>query len=291
MILKNEEPFDKLRINSGARSEMLRKHFPSERLILLFLMFAFFLFIFSKRSFAQAEAMVPCDCRIVIAPYIWMVNTTGDHTIGSISRPVDIKFNDIFNELKFAAAAYFEVHKKQWIGGIEFAYLNFGTDSDSGLIRGNRFKNYTTEVFAGYGLTPLAVPSRWELIGGLRYTRQDLDFNVAGNLPNPGFANDWFDPFVGIRYTYKFGAKQRWQLSLRGDLGGVLFGSAFTAQALGHVGYRFSRIFDAKFGVKYYYVDYESGELGTLNFFAYKANQVGLLIRSSPKFCVKSILH
>jgi hypothetical protein len=132
-------------------------------------------------------------------------------------------------------------------------------------------------VFAGYSLTPLTARSRWEFIGGFRYTRQDLDFNFVGNLPNPGFANDWFDPYLGVRYSYKIGTKQRWKLSLRGDIGGIVLGSAFTAQAIGRIGYRVSQIFDAHFGVKYYYVDYESGDPESINFFAYKANQVGLL--------------
>ncbi len=105
-------------------------------------MLAIYLLAFPQQSFSQAELPDPGHCRIVVVPYVWTVNTTGDHTIGLIKRSVEISFGDIFGELKLAAAAYFEVNKNQWFGGVGLAYLNYGTDSDSGLILGNRFKNF-----------------------------------------------------------------------------------------------------------------------------------------------------
>jgi len=68
---------------------------------------------------------------------------------------------------------------------------------------------------------------------------------------------DWIDPFVGVRMRLKL--NEKFNLSLRGDVGGFDVGSKFTYNAIGLVGYDISRVVSLWLGYRVLGVNYESG--------------------------------
>jgi hypothetical protein len=71
------------------------------------------------------------------------------------------------------------------------------------------------ELFAAY-----AVTENWELLGGLRYLRQEVELEFTGPIltGKSKTTDDVTDPIFGARYTARI--NERWSFRARGDIGG-----------------------------------------------------------------------
>jgi opacity protein-like surface antigen len=69
-------------------------------------------------------------------------------------------------------------------------------------------------------------------------------------------SRDWVDGFVGARVLYP--VAERWSAVGYLDVGGG--GSNLTWQAIAGVNYEFSKTFSAKFGYRYFQVDFEDSD-------------------------------
>jgi hypothetical protein len=128
---------------------------------------------------------------------------------------------------------------------------------------------------------------RFEALGGIRYTRQDMDLDVLTPTPQQtGFDENWIDPFIGGRYGLQFGGGKlwRWRFSARLDVGGFDIGAKITYHSVIGLEYRFNHWLSAGLGVKHLYVDYESGTKGSMDYFAYEAHQTGALLGLGFRF-------
>ena len=233
-----------------------------------------------------------------VVVYLWAVDMDSDLTVGRVQVPVDVSFGDLWSILKFAAAAHYEGHKGDWGLLLDGAYTNLGEDGIT-LIEGPggpvptllaadyRFKVYRGEA-AGV-LSPFDLGSqRVDFLGGIRYTRQDLTIEPGTPLPieleDRGFDESWLDPFFGMRWGIGFGKYNRWMFRARADVGGFGIGSDFTFNGAAHLGYRFSRLIFVSLGYRYLYTDYESGTVNTSDYFAYKGDEMGLLLGLGFRF-------
>jgi hypothetical protein len=79
----------------------------------------------------------------------------------------------------------------------------------------------------------------WALdtLGGGRWTRTRNEIAFNGGGPSADSTVDWVDPFVGLRLRGRLG--ERWEYTLRGDIGGGFGGTRFAWQTIGTLGYRF----------------------------------------------------
>lgn len=82
-------------------------------------------------------------------------------------------------------------------------------------------------------------PGGWsiEALGGGRYTYLDTKIDVQ-NGRSADSKTEWVDPFVGLRL--RMALAPRWDVSLRGDIGGWGVGSQFTWNVQALVGHRFT---------------------------------------------------
>jgi hypothetical protein len=105
---------------------------------------------------------------------------------------------------------------------------------------------------------------RWELdaIGGGRWTRMRTEISVIGGGPSADTTTHWVDPFAGLRLRGRLG--ERWEFTLRGDIGGGLGGSRFAWHVASTIGYRFE-LFGiesaALVGYRALYQDFHSSKL------------------------------
>ncbi|MFC7478008.1 hypothetical protein ACFQS7_26920 [Dankookia sp. GCM10030260] len=75
-----------------------------------------------------------------------------------------------------------------------------------------------------------------DVLAGGRWTHLKTEVSLA-RFPSGVSTTDWVDPFGGLRLRGQLG--ERWEVSLRGDVGGGTGGSRFAWQAGAFVGYRF----------------------------------------------------
>ena len=85
----------------------------------------------------------------------------------------------------------------------------------------------------------------------------------------------WVDPLVAARAQVPLGGK--WDFSVYGDLGGILFGSDVTWQGVATVNYQINRKMRLGGGWRYYKVNYDKGD------FLYDVAQSGPLITFRTK--------
>ena len=62
--------------------------------------------------------------QLTLTPYGWLANLDGTLGVRGYTTPVDIKFDDILNNLDMVALINMEARKGRWGGWIDFAYLD-----------------------------------------------------------------------------------------------------------------------------------------------------------------------
>ena len=115
----------------------------------------------------------------------------------------------------------------------------------------------------------------WEVLGGARYTKQDLDVSIKNgpDLINPD--EDWWVGFFGGRFSAQL--SKNWTFVGRGDFG---VGAGKTNRIWNFVGmfdYRFKDWGSVFAGYKYMNYDYENSDMGK-DHYAYDASQQGPLL-------------
>ena len=229
----------------------------------------------------------PDEWRSNLSTYLWLTALKGENTVGTMVIPIDMGPSDIFGSLKFAGSVHYELGKNQWGAILDFVYVKLGEDTipvsePAGVTASYGQEIFATELSGTYRLGPELGPQRFEVLLGARWNRQTLDVVIEGGpAPLPtggGFKENWVDPILGGRWTLEFGNDRRWHTGIRADVGGVIFGSDFAFNSLVGLGYRFNHWFAVDSAFRYLYTDYNSGTEGTADYFAYKADQYGLIL-------------
>ncbi len=207
-----------------------------------------------------------------LTPYIWGSAMKGDVQGGPLPKThVDMSFSDILDVLDFAAMGTFEGRKDRWGFLIDGIYVKVSDDATAkrtgpGPIGATltadaeaKLKQTILSAAATYRLVDGRSPV--DLLGGLRYSKIDVDaridaslFALAGTARRSG-DKDWVDPYVGLRFQHAM--SDRWALVGYGDVGGFGVGSDLTWQASLGVNYAFTKDVSAKLGYRYLSFDYD----------------------------------
>jgi opacity protein-like surface antigen len=189
-----------------------------------------------------------------LAPlYLWMVDMEGDIGIGPVDSGVNVDFGTIFDNLEEVFTIHFEaMHRSNWGLFFDYSYLDV-----SASISPLTIDMASTLIEAGGAYRTENGPHTFDMFGGVRYTKVEPDITIGSPPPLVSISEDWYDPFVGIRYNYDFGDK--WMLSARGDIGGFGVGCDFTWNVIALV--HFQPWKNAAFiaGYRALDQDYESG--------------------------------
>ena len=208
-----------------------------------------------------------------LAPlYLWGVNISGDQTIGTTTVPLELKFEDIFNNLEGVFTANFEgMYNNRWGFMVDFSYIDIkGSQGPLSV----KFQNILAEADGLYRV--IRGKHNLDFVFGLRYTDQETKVE-----PTPvNISQSWTDPIVGMRWWWSFA--DRWSLIVRGDIGGFGVGSDLTWQALGVVDWQPFKNVSFAGGYRALYQDYEDGSGPSL--FKYKATLHGPLLGLNIKW-------
>jgi hypothetical protein len=232
-------------------------------------------FIASALLGCGPAAIADDDWEFMVAPlFLWGMSIDGESAIDGNALPLDLSFNDdVLDNLNAAFSLHFEARKNDLLLFAEYQHVNLDPSFDASIGPATisasiDFEVNMAEFGAGYTLSNDDL-TRWEIIGGLRWTEHDLDVDLDAPPPLPSRiqgGDDWYQGFAGGRVTTQLGEK--WQLLARADYGyGGSNNDALHFSAL--VDYRFKNWGSAFFGYRYMEVNYED------NGYLYDAKQQG----------------
>jgi hypothetical protein len=195
-----------------------------------------------------------------ITPYLWYAGLSADISFLDQTIPVEAKFKDVLNNLKFGFLLHAEAKKDKWFIMSDLVYLKLKKDGrieaasvDTEL----EIKQLITELAGGYNLINA---QDWLFIDGFagwRYFGITNKLDIAGQnvLDKTTNVND---PFIGLRFRAVF---EKWVNSFRFDVGGFGIGSEVSWKANILIGYQFSELFSLYLGAQGYGVDFEQDNL------------------------------
>src|SRR4029453_18662174 len=111
--------------------------------------------------------------------------------------------------------------------------------------------------------------------GRLNFFKTTLQLEGPERSADGSVKQTWLDPLVAARGQVPLGGK--WNFSVYGDLGGIIFGSDVTWQGVATVNYQINRKMHLGAGGRYFKVNYDKGD------FLYDVAQSGPLITFRTK--------
>ena len=213
------------------------------------------------------------DWQFRLAPlYLWAVNISGDQTIGPITVPLELDFDDIFDSLETVFTVNFEaIHNNQWGFWVDLSYIDIKDSQGPVTVD---FQNTLAEVDGLYRVA--SGEHIIDVLFGLRYTDQETKVE-----PTPlSVSQNWVDPIIGARWWWNFA--EGWGLIVRGDIGGFGVGSDFTWQALALVDWQPFKNVSFVGGYRALYQDFEDDSSSKV--FEYKATLHGPLLGVNIKW-------
>ena len=225
------------------------------------------------------------DWEFTLSPlFLWGMGISGDATIGDASAPLDVGFSDIWDNLDAVFTLHFEARKDKWTIFSEVQYVKLTPEVTVSMgpvsaVADIDFKNTMIELGGTYAFRETQ-NTRWELLGGVRYTDQDVNVNVTLTFPPPindrpidiKGGDNWTQAIVGTRF---FGTmSDEWTFIARTDVGyGGSDNKAFNAVAM--FDYRFNNWGSVFFGYRYLNYDYDNDK--TTDTYAFDAYESGPL--------------
>ncbi len=194
------------------------------------------------------------DWEFNLAPmYLWAVSIDGDQTVHGVDVDLDVPFSDIFDNLNGALTFHFEgLHKKRWGFLSDLNYILL--EMDDGPVDID-FTEIMFELAGFYRITE--GDHAIDGLGGLRYSSMEVDLDLPGPLPDVDQRKDWVDPYLGLRWRWRFAEK--WGSRLRGDIGGFGIGSDLTWNLAGLVDFKPWEHVGLFGGYRALYQDYSTG--------------------------------
>jgi len=207
-------------------------------------------------------------------PYLWMTGLSGDIGFNGITAPVDIEFDDIFDNLDFAWSSTLEAKKGKWGALLDFTYLDLSkgiTPSFSAppgpsiAPSGVEVEMFLVDLMGSYRTTEWD-GGFFDLTAGVRWMSVENSVtltNRRGRNRSLNAGDDWFDPHIGFRARHNLNPE--WFVKGFADVGGFGVGSDMTYQALMAFGYQFNDTFALELGYRYLREDYKNGNTFTFD--------------------------
>lgn len=210
------------------------------------------------------------DWEFALSPlFLWGMGINGESTIGNATAPLDIGFDDVWNNLEAVFTLHFEARKDKWGVFAEYQYASLGPEANVSIGPVNvdadiGFKNTMVELGVAYAFRETQ-NTRWEVLGGIRYTDQDIDVDATLTFPPPvneqnikmDGGDNWTHALIGSRF---FGTmSDEWTFIARTDVGyGGSDNKAFNAVVM--FDYRFKNWGSAFVGYRYLNYDYDNNK-------------------------------
>jgi hypothetical protein len=181
---------------------------------------------------------------------------SGDVGIRRTTTELELGFGDILENLQFGFMGAYRVQRNAWSLGTDVVYMGLGASGEGGRAEVD-VDQWVVEVNGGYELRPFATL----LVGG-RYNSLSNRLFFPVSVTEFKGTQDWVDPLIGARLSWKLGAE--WAAHLRGDVGGFGVGSEFTWQVFPILEWKASDRLSASVGYRFLGIDYENEDDGFL---------------------------
>lgn len=206
---------------------------------------------------------------------------------GDMTVDIDASFSDLLENLDYGLSGLFIARKGKVSINLDLFFVGLSFDEKSVSVNLPPSVTPTLkakiemdlrehEFYLGYAAFD-SYPDI-EVISGIRYIDQDISVKLTTDSGQQKFniGDNWFDPFVGLRYYGPIANK--WNLYLRGDIGGFGVGSDFVWRADAGITYRFDRNWEAAFFYKALDIDYKTGTSGTSSIYKWDGTESGLTL-------------
>ena len=215
----------------------------------------------STPAFAQQD-----ECQFSLIPYGWISGMSGTFGAKGLTAEADVSFSEIVENLEVGGLVHFDAQKDRWsllFDGI-FLAIGQGLERPAGAVD---VDEVILEFGAGY-----EVVDNVDLLAGGRYVSIDTTLQI-GFAPGVVVVGDqgWVDPFLGARVRRDL--NDRWQVHLRGDVGGFGAASDFVWNLEADLGVRFTERLSLILGYRVLDIDYADG--AGLDQFVFDANVSG----------------
>lgn len=233
------------------------------------------LLLISMLALAFTNVKAESDWKFDLAPfYLWAINIDGDQTIGPISSPVNVEFNDIFDNLDGALIVHFEAaYRSKWGFLVDINYLDLeNKESLANSLTRKIDIDITMAEFSGFHRWDLD-DHKLDLILGGRYVQVANKIGILGGPELVDGSQGWIDPLVGGRWIWGFA--DRWSLVARGDIGGLQIGSDFAWQGVGIIEWQPFKYVSFLAGYRAVGMDYEDGSQRSKDYFKFDATVHG----------------
>ena len=212
-----------------------------------------------------------------LAPlFLWAQGIEGKSTVGPSSAPLDVEFSDALDNLEATFTIHYEMKRDALTLFAEYQFVDLGPTAETpvGVDLNVGFKNTIAELGVGYWVFGTE-RTDWELIGGARYTKQDLDVAVKNGPDLLEVDETWWVGFFGGRMSAEL--SKNWTFIGRADFG-VGPGKTNRIWNLNAMfDYRFKEWGSVFAGYKWMDFDYENSDNG-FDRYAYDATQQGPLV-------------
>ena len=216
--------------------------------------------------------------------YVWFAGAKGKTDIIGPVDPVDLdlSFGDVIKAFKFAFMGAAEARKDRliFLGDLTFIHLeaNHGIGIRDPDFIDVELDSATAEVSLLGGYRVAEGPVDLDLLAGgrMNFFKATLDLEGPNRSVEGSNKQKWLDPLIGVRARVPLDDK--WALALYGDLGGIVFGSDVTWQAVAGVDYQISHKMSLGAGWRYFKVKYDDGD------FLYDVAQSGPMITFRTQF-------
>ena len=195
--------------------------------------------------------------QFTITPYLWLATITG--TTGSESDPAAGSTSYNFLSLDNLDSAFFitaAASRGRWTLQTDMVFLNFSDSFELGPINTEiDLKGDVIELSAGY--QPQSF-EHTEVLFGVRRVALDLGITLTPG-PQGSSGQVWLDPVIGLRHIRPLG--ERWQITLRADVGGFGVSSDFTFNGVVGAAFDLTKHSSLFFGYRYLTLQFGDGDI------------------------------
>ena len=204
------------------------------------------LFVILTAPAAQAET-ADRDLQVTLAPYAWLTGFNGTVGVRGAQATVNASFADLSKYLNIAGMLHADILYRDTFGLLgEINYAQLGAQSSGGRASlDGQMGLFLSDIAAFYRVGTAALgkdgacPTSLDILAGARIWSLSMRLNSESFFTSRSIYKNksWVDPVVGARVGMRLSDK--WEIALRGGVGGFGISSALTWDAMALLGYSF----------------------------------------------------
>jgi hypothetical protein len=205
----------------------------------------------------EAQAPLGEDRKNGLGLYLWATGIDGTFTVMGNQVPVDVSFDELFDQVELAGSIHYERAARPWGLLADVTYIDMGADFTEPMSQLPGTQEMT------FLLAEAGALRRWgpgenkvyfDLLLGIRYWDLEQGIEIGGD-PALDASDSWVDGMVGGRILVPMG--QKWWFSGRLDVAAGGSDIAWNSAVL--FDWQATRLFSLVFGYRFMHEEYETG--------------------------------